>query len=403
MKGQSFYAWQPLLGFALLAFFCSLAPSPANAYKCEPSRQGVEPSWVQTFGKNSEPLSIYGYAQLVPNRRQSLAELRSELKSLALADLALNIQADVTSSITSQQQFTNNSEQQRTEILSAAKTSLRVFDLSLDTFINERTCSAFGRVSFSRGDVPFAISVAEIRRFASRLEGSELSLREIRKIEELILNLEKTAISGSASAKSQLNAFKPELVQIRMRAIEVETGLQLANLAQLNSHPDEQLEFIDRLLLNLEMLEASAPLTKNQLDGRQAAEERKLEINSVLGSNIISVYWDKKNEPLDSALKTFLKENRATFWRPQGVYDETKFISISSDYKISRNIIFEVNTQTSRKFGIDEVEIQLQMRYLGEGWGTPPRTNSINTKAIGRPIDNDTIANKIKTTIEGAL
>jgi hypothetical protein len=207
---------------------------------------------VQTFGKNSEPLSIYGYAQLVPNRRQSLAELRSELKSLALADLALNIQADVTSSITSQQQFTNNSEQQRTEILSAAKTSLRVFDLSLDTFINERTCSAFGRVSFSRGDVPFAISVAEIRRFASRLEGSELSLREIRKIEELILNLEKTAISGSASAKSQLNAFKPELVQIRMRAIEVETGLQLANLAQLNSHPDEQLEFIDRLLLNLE-------------------------------------------------------------------------------------------------------------------------------------------------------
>jgi hypothetical protein len=106
---------------------------------------------------------------------------------------------------------------------------------------------------------------------------------------------------------------------------------------------------------------------------------------------------------LDSALKTFLKENRATFWRPQGVYDETKFISISSDYKISRNIIFEVNTQTSRKFGIDEVEIQLQMRYLGEGWGTPPRTNSINTKAIGRPIDNDTIANKIKTTIEGAL
>lgn len=403
MKGQSFYAWQPLLGFALLAFFCSLAPSPANAYKCEPSRQGVEPSWVQAFGKNSEPLSIYGYAQLVPNRRQSLAELRSELKSLALADLALNIQADVTSSITSQQQFTNNSEQQRTEILSAAKTSLRVFDLSLDTFINERTCSAFGRVSFSRGDVPFAISVAEIRRFASRLEGSELSLREIRKIEELILNLEKTAISGSASAKSQLNAFKPELAQIRMRAIEVEAGLQLANLAQLNAHPDEQLEFIDRLLLNLEMLEASAPLTKNQLDGRQAAEERKLEINSVLGSNIISVYWDKKNEPLDSALKAFLEENRATFWRPQGVYDETKFISISSDYKISRNIIFEVNTQTNRKFGIDEVEIQLQMRYLGEGWGTPPRTNSINTKAIGRPIDNDTIANKIKTTIEGAL
>lgn len=403
MKGQSFYAWQPLLGFAYLAFFCSLAPSPANAYKCEPSRQGVEPSWVRAFGKNSEPLSIYGYAQLVPNRRQSLAELRSELKSLALADLALNIQADVTSSITSQQQFTNNSEQQRTEILSAAKTSLRVFDLSLDTFINERTCSAFGRVSFSRGDVPFAISVAEIRRFASRLEGSELSLREIRKIEELILNLEKTAISGSASAKSQLNAFKPELAQIRMRAIEVEAGLQLANLAQLNAHPDEQLEFIDRLLLNLEMLEASAPLTKNQLDGRQAAEERKLEINSVLGSNIISVYWDKKNEPLDSALKAFLEENRATFWRPQGVYDETKFISISSDYKISRNIIFEVNTQTNRKFGIDEVEIQLQMRYLGEGWGTPPRTNSINTKAIGRPIDNDTIASKIKTTIEGAL
>ena len=25
--------------------------------------------------------------------------------------------------------------------------------------------------------------------------------------------------------------------------------------------------------------------------------------------------------------------------------------------------------QTSRKFGIDEVDIQLQMRYLGEGWG----------------------------------
>ena len=117
----------------------------------------------------------------------------------------------------------------------------------------------FWKVSFSRGDVPFAISVAEIRRFASRLEGSELSLREIRKIEELILNLEKTAISGSASAKSQLNAFKPELAQIRMRAIEVEAGLQLANLAQLNAHPDEQLEFIDKLLLNLKMLEASAP------------------------------------------------------------------------------------------------------------------------------------------------
>tara|TARA_B100000963_G_scaffold337352_1_gene333265 strand:- start:3458 stop:4669 length:1212 start_codon:yes stop_codon:yes gene_type:complete len=403
MQRQSFHGWQPLLGLASLVFICFLILSPANAYKCEPSRQGLEPSWLPSFGQNSAPLNIYGYAQLVPNRRQSLAELRSELKSLALADLALNIQADVTSSITSQQQFINNSEEQRTEILSAAKTSLTVFDLSLDTFINERTCTAFGRVSFVRRDVPFVISVAEIRRYAKNLNDLELNLREIGKIEELISNLEKAAMSGSTSAKSQLSAFKPELVEIRMRAIEAEADLQLANLPKLNSHPDEQLEFINRFLLNLEMLEAAAPLSKSQLDGRQAAEERKLEINSVIGSEIISVYWDNKNEPLDSALKTFLKENRDSYWRPQGVYDETKFISISSDFKLNRSIIFEANTQTSRKFGIDEVDIQLQMRYLGEGWGTPPRTNSINTKAIGRPIDNDTIADKIKTTIERSL
>ena len=120
-------------------------------------------------------------------------------------------------------------------------------------------------------------------------------------------------MSGSTSAKSQLNAFKPELVEIRMRAIEAEADLQLANLPKLNSHPDEQLEFINRFLLNLEMLEAAAPLSKSQLDGQQAAEERKLEINSVLGSEIISVYWDKKNEPLDLHVKNISKGKSSHF------------------------------------------------------------------------------------------
>ena len=121
----------------------------------------------------------------------------------------------------------------------------------------------------------------------------------------------------------------------------------------------------------------------------------------MLGSEIISVYWDNKNEPLD-ALKTFLKENRDSIGGRKA-YDETKFISISADFKLNRSIILKQIRQTSRKFGIDEVDIQLQMRYLGEGWECALKNNSINTKAIGRPIDNDTIADKIKTTIERAL
>lgn len=402
MKGLPFTT-RPVFGLALLMLVCALAPRPAFAIKCEPSRQELEPAWIKSFGSNSEAVNIYGYSQVVPKRRQSLAELRAELKSLALADLALNVQADVTSSITSQQQFINNDEQQQTDIITAAKTSIRVFDLSVDTFIDQKTCTAFGRVSFAKKDVPYAVAVAEIRRYGQSLDTQNLNLREIEKIEELVLNLEKAAATGSASAQSQLSAFKAELVQIRMRAIEKEADLRLANLSALNAHPDEQLNFIEKLLLNLETLEASGPLSPYQLDGRQTAEERKAEIKAILGSNIVSVYWDEKNTSLNSALGLFVAENKERFWRPKSVYDEEKFLSLSSDFKIERSIVFEAATKATRKFGIDEVDIQLQIRRLGNGWENSAKTQTIKTKAIGRPISNDAIANKIKEVIEEAL
>jgi hypothetical protein len=346
---------------------------------------------------------VFGYSQVAPQRRQSLAEVRSELKSLALADLVLNIQADVTSSISSQQQFINNDETQQTEIMTAATTSLRVFDLSIDTYIDQKTCTAFGRVSFARSDVPFVVAVAEIRRYSDSLDNPDIDLREIEKLEALVLNLERTARKASVTAQAQLASFKPELVQIRTRAIEKEAALQLATLSALDAHPEKQLAFLARLLSNLETLEARAPLSPYQLNGRQQAEARRAEINSILRSNRVSVFWDASNQALNAALVQFVDENKNDYWRPKGATDEKMFLDVSADFQITRSIIFKVETMTARKYGIDEVDIRLQIRRLGNDWGATPRAQTIDTKAVGRAISDAAIADKIRAAIEQAL
>ena len=91
------------------------------------------------------------------------------------------------------------------------------------------------------------------------------------------------------------------------------------------------------------------------------------------------------------------------YWAPTHSDTQEKLVIKANDYKLQQALFVTITSDTSQKFGIDEAEIIINLNFIDTKSGSAVRTETLKTKAIGRPINNEIIADKIRKTIEGVL
>ena len=372
----------------------------AAAYTCAPENQMPKPSWVESFGKNADAADIFGYAQTRPQAGRALVDITQLLKSRALSDLALNIRSNISSKISSELSVTNNSEQDVTRIESAAESSLSLNAVS-DTqiHIDEQACMIFARVSLKRADLPYILALSDFQQFAAQLNFDSASQDDLSRFSALLDGLIAAETAASAFARAQHISLKGDIERVSNLARDREIELMTEQLSSLAGAPGEKRQFVGRLLSLLQ--NKGADISPFQAQSKNQAEQLLAEIDSVMGSSLIAVGWQTDNAALDEALEAFFDARQEKFWHAAQGTNLDKLGDIMKAYDLETSLFIEAISKTTRKFGIDEVDINIELTYI-TGKAVRESTQT-KTKAIGRPINDRAIADKIISTLAQQL
>lgn len=383
------------------AFSASLL-SDAHGFECDVGAQKPEPSWVAQMGTNSDLETVYGYAQTRPLSGSPLTQVLQILKSNAMADLALNIRSDVTSNISTEMNFDGDDASDKTQIKAASQSSLSFGALG-DTqiFIDNLACMVFTRVGLTRTDIPYVLALSDFRRFEASVKTTNLTMLQLDELSQILKALQNAAKLGRPVIQQQYLALEPEINKVTAITNEKLIGLMAAQLDGLTGTPKEKREFLQRLSTLLSI--KNKKMTVSDLEIKKAVDKSLAALDSVVGSKLMAVSWKAQSVSINSNLEAYFANASETFWLAGTLDDPTKLLNLSSQYDLSSALFFDISTNTSRQFGIDEVAINVELLYYDNGEPQRDKSKILSGKAIGRPINDTIISQKIINLIDAAL
>jgi hypothetical protein len=388
------------LSIGVFCFMALAASDKAAAYTCAPQNQKPQPIWVGSFGQNADAKVIFGYAQTRPQAGRALVDIAQLLKSRALSDLALNIRSNVSSKISSELSITSNAardaERNVTMIESAAESNLSLNAVSdSQIYIDEQACMIFARVSLQRADLPYIVALSDFQQFTARLDFATASMDSLSQFRAFLGDLNSAVAGATNLVRAQHSALKGDIDRTENLARNREIEVMTAQLPNLTGAPKERQKFARRLL---SLVQANGDeVSPAQAQSKKQAEQILSQIDALMGSAQIAVGWQTGNAALNEALEAFFATRQEKYWRAAQATDLEKLSDIKQAYDLKNSLFIEATSKTTRKFGIDEAEIIIELTYSAEK--TPPNTKQMKTKAIGRPINDKAIADKIITTL----
>ena len=343
---------------ATIGTFCVLGfgfLSEAQAFECDVAAQELEPAWVAQIGTNSDLQTVYGYAQTTPQSGQSFTDVLRVLKSNALADLALNIRSNVSSEISTEMNFDGDNASDKTSIKAASQSSLSFGALGgTQNYVKHRDCMVVTQ-----------------------------------------------AKSATPATQQQYGILAPEIEQVSALARDQEITLMAAQIGSLTGSPKQKRDFLQRLSKLLG--DKGNDATQADLEIKQAVDETLAALNSVVGSKLTAVSWRAQSAGVNDGLQSYFAKSGDTYWLAGTSDDAAKLLDLSSQYDLSSAVFIDITMATARQFGIDEVAIDIQMNFYANGKPQPGRTKTVSGKALGRPINDTIISQKIISLIEAAL
>jgi hypothetical protein len=386
-----------LFGWLFLTNFTS-----ADAYECSGVSQLAPPKWVVDYGSNDNQSIVYGYAALKPQRNQTLDQINQLLKANSIGDLALNIRASVESAISSEQTFINDKATEKTKIVSKTKSDLSLSNLSGTLiFIDQLNCIAFARTGLAKADLPFIFALSDFRNFQKILNEGTASLQDIKGFDKTLALLETAG--ASSSSKNNFLAMAQEISRTSVKAKIAEIKIRVRTASQIDLEPQRKKSEATKVLELIKELEVT------EIDEAQYSNEKDLakdilnQIDAVLGKELIAVAWSVENETLAAGLNQYFSEASEQYWLPDRINTAENLGEITAKYNLDTALFLTIQTNKSRKFGIDEVDIEVGIEYISPSNKTENKSQKIETRAIGRPVLDEDIAKKIRLALERAL
>ena len=397
LKLTSLSKFSFLLGWLFLTNFAG-----ASAYECSGVSELAPPNWVVDYGSNDDQSIVYGYAALKPQRNQTLDQINQLLKANSIGDLALNIRASVESAISSEQTFINDKATEKTKIVSKTKSDLSLSNLSGTLiFIDQLNCIAFARTGLAKADLPFIFALSDFRNFQKILNEGTASLQDIKGFDKTLALLETAG--ASSSSKNNFLAMAQEISRTSVKAKIAEIKIRVRTASQIDLEPQRKKSEATKVLELIKELEVT------EIDEAQYSNEKDLakdilnQIDAVLGKELIAVAWSVENETLAAGLNQYFSEASEQYWLPDLINTAENLGEITAKYNLDTALFLTIQTNKSRKFGIDEVDIEVGIEYISPSNKTENKTQKIETKAIGRPVLDEDIAKKIRLALERAL
>lgn len=390
------------ISFAYALCLSWLSLTQAEAYRCSKSNAQTPPEWMSSFGLNNDAGQLFGYAQTRPSKEQSLSDMDQVLKTMALSDLSLNIRSDVSSSIVSEQAFANGETSEKMLIAGKTESSISIGMLSgSQLFIDEAKCIAYARVSITKSDLPYIIALSDFRDYQVKLADGQASLGDVLRLPDLLANLRKAGQTSDTSG--QLASMQSQIERTQKDSKKLEVILRLKEIRSA----DKTVAAIRKdaasiVTLADELSEFDASSTDIKAAGNEA-REILAEIDKIYAKPIIAVSWSSVAQETNETLLDLINGVNDKYWAPTHSDTQEKLVIKANDYKLQQALFVTITSDTSQKFGIDEAEIIINLNFIDTKNGSAVRTETLKTKAIGRPISNEIIADKIRKTLEGVL
>ena len=385
---------------AVFAFIFA-GTSSADAYRCSNSNQLNRPSWMNDFGLNNDPEQVFGYSEARPKWRQSLGELNQILKAQAISNLAINIRADVKSSVSSEQNYVNDKGEERTVIRGSTQSQLSLGFLSgTQYFVDQANCVAYARVGIPKSQLPFVFAYSDFRSHQQKLENGTITLADISNFKFIETSL-KSATENDAtnnlseSIQLELIRVKAEtsIVEISIRTQQLESGIDTAR---------------SRLMMANDTLNAIGNLQADGIEASELNSAKKAllrirdEISATLGKNLTAIFWTA-DQIGSNAVKSLLERKEDRFYYADDISSLDALIDKAREFELKNALHAIIETENQRKLGFDEVDISIKLVYYEVQTGKELTSKIANTKAVGRPITNDEIKRKIGATLDGLL
>lgn len=373
----------------------------AVAYQCDEASAKKVPVWVNQYGLNTNPDFLFGYSQLIPAKKQSLQSINEKLKANALADLATNVNSEVSRTIVSTRDDLGNDQ---AVIESSAESNISTGQLSsIDSFIDQKECIAFARVAIEKANIPFISAVSYLRLMKQKTVFNTIKLSEIDAANSLLETLPSIASQAGQSAIAQLASLTPELNAIETEINSRKIDILTSSLSIFSGSKRKELELAEEILDLIEKVERSGQSSARHAGQQKKASQKREAIEKILATNKIAVGWMKTNSAVDEAIRKVIDNSPDKYWAVPNRSDAEGLEKTASEYELKQTLYLELATNKARKFGIDEVDITLNLAYLPVAGGVSPKTQTLKGKAIGRPISDEIIAQKVSALLRDAL
>lgn len=373
----------------------------ALAYECNEAAVKDTPAWVSQYGLNTNPEFMYGYAQLIPKEKQSLQSVNEQLKANALADLSTSINSEVSRTILS---LRDNLGNDQAFIQSSAESNISTGQLSsVDSFIDQKECVAYARVAIEKANIPFISAISYLRLMKQKTVFNTIKLSEIDAANNLLEGLPNIASQAGQSATAQLASLTPELNSIEAEINSRKIDILASSLSIFSGSKRKELELADEILGLIKKVEQAGQSSARHASQQKNASQTRQAILQVLASNKIAVGWMQTNNAVNEAILETIEGGPDKYWVASGISDPEGLRKAASGYELTQTLYLELTTNKVRKFGIDEVDITLNLTYTADKSSVSPRTQTVKGKAIGRPISDDIIAKKVASLLSNAL
>ena len=383
-------------GVALLLFV-----SDAIAYQCDEASAKKVPVWVNQYGLNTNPDFMFGYSQLIPAKKQSLQSINEKLKANALADLATNVNSEVSRTIVSTRDDLGNDQ---AVIESSAESNISTGQLSsVDSFIDQKACIAYARVAIEKANIPFISAMSFLRLMKQKTVFNTIKLSEIDAANSLLETLPSIASRAGQSATAQLASLTPELNSIETEINSRKIDILASSLSIFSGSKRKELELAEEILGLIVIVEQAGQSSARHANQQKKASQIREAIAQILATNKIAVGWMKSNNAVDEAIRKVIENSPDKYWAVPYRLDAEGLKKAASEYELKQALYLELATNKARKFGIDEVDITLNLTYMPVEGSSPPKTQTVTGKAIGRPISGEIIAEKVSALLRDAL
>lgn len=387
--------------FVLCFVLCLAFANRAEASICSGALTAPTPTWVINFGQNTNAQSIFGYAQTRPDKNQTLADVTQILKTQALSDLALNIQANVTSEISADLTFDGNNERSSTRINNNAQSNLSFVSVTETiTYVNEQSCRVYARVSLLRKDIPYVLALNGFVTTAKVLQNKKATRQTIAGLEDVIAALQQSSKEGSAATRQHFASLSGKLDAVRQTANAQSLELHKALMTSQDAPPSARLASATQLI---EALSKNTDATSSDAGLLADAKALRAKLNAIIGGKLTAVAWSTSNRSVSAGLSTLFEARKENFWLAGTGTTLAALMTQASAYQLKTALFVDITRQINRRFGIDEVDITIKLNYLAVPSGDITQSKTFITKAIGRPINDKAIADKIVAVLQPAL